>query len=716
MRSSDVEEGAQKIDSYLDTDAKNSEHTTSFSSTVTTSTYKSTAESSIQIDAVMDADTVRPPPAFDLLAALIEAFKPVVNASRVANLPLKKHALSQEVSISVTKPSTKRDPSTSTTSVVSSDSFQAGSLSSTPSPGRFQQTGPSSNKVGGPQRRELDLNNPESEVALSLLDTISGLVANIARIDGKSAAALTDAMLAVLPVEPEALSCAILNFTEQASVSVEEVIPFILPAIGKAWGNPGEGQIPKESSESLNVTFKDIIAQGSIVINQITTVAARIQAPIMQEVLQQVANAVYAVANHLDQIVCAIGRNDAGIQLDALVPCDSTTIESASVNTLTLNPISLTIGTSSLATATWNIIPTANPEAYDTVSEILPDPYSISSASNPDILQTGRPISSQFSVTDQSVTCTVGTSFSLRTTSPGLLPCPASAPVSTPGVNPKSGPCPETGYQCKDCLNGWFCPPVETPPQVVPCGLGWPCFHCKDGYFCSSTAALDPTAYIPDSYSVPLHPASTEAVETISPTLPSAPTPSHDFCVAVPGWTYLGCFRDAISRTLVGSKPVDYLRGSMSNYTCINHCAANGYSFAGTEHGFECWCGLSIRDDAVRLPENSCNVPCQDSANEYCGGSWVISVFRCAESNAQSGSKNSNSSTSKGVQASTQVPGSSPTVTTPPPYQETQSPSAALETTADSLLYASESKSTQTSSSAQPGPVAKLLANARHSK
>ncbi|QLI64697.1 uncharacterized protein G6M90_00g025400 [Metarhizium brunneum] len=378
MRSSDVEEGAQKIDSHLDTDAENSKHTTSFSSPGATSTYISIAESSILIDAVTDVDTVRPPPAFDLLAALIEAFKPVVNTSRVANLPLKKHALAQEVRLSVTKPSKKRDPSASTTSVVSSDSFQAGSLSSTPSPGRFQQTGPSSNEVGGPQRRELDLNNPESEVALSLLDTISGLVANIARIDGKSAAALTDAMLAVLPVEPEALSCAILNFTEQASVSVEEVIPFILPAIGKSWGNPGEGQIPKESSESLNVTFKDIIAQGSIVINQITTVAARIQAPIMQEVLQLVANAVYAVANHLDQIVCAISRNDAGLQLDALAPCDSTTIESASVNTLTLKPISLTIGTSSLATATWNIMPTANPEAYDTVSEILPDPYSIS--------------------------------------------------------------------------------------------------------------------------------------------------------------------------------------------------------------------------------------------------------------------------------------------------------------------------------------------------
>ncbi|KAG8418515.1 hypothetical protein J3459_012385 [Metarhizium acridum] len=331
MRSSEVEEGARKVDSHLDIDAKNSKHATSFSSPGATSTYKPVAESSIRMDDVVDVDTVRPPPAFDLLVAMIEAFKPIVNTSRVSTSALKKHALALEVRTLVTKSSTKRDPPTNTTSVLSSNSFQAGSLSSTPSPTRFQQTGPSSKKVGGPQRRELDPNNPESEIALSLLDPVSRLVANIAQIDMERAAALADAMLAVLPLEPEALSCAILNITEQASVSVEAVIPFILPAIGKAWGNWGEGQISKENPENLNDIFKDIIAQGSIVINQITTATALIQAPTMQEVLKQVANVVYAVANHLDQIFCAIGRNDDSLQLDALVPCDSATIESASL-------------------------------------------------------------------------------------------------------------------------------------------------------------------------------------------------------------------------------------------------------------------------------------------------------------------------------------------------------------------------------------------------
>lgn len=92
-------------------------------------------------------------------------------------------------------------------------------------------------------------------------------------------------------------------------------------------------------------------------------------------------------------------------------------------------------------------------------------------------------------------------------------------------------------------------------------------------------------------------------------------------------WDYLGCFQDAISRTLLGSKPTDYLQGNMSNSECINHCGSRGYGFAGTEHGQECWCGNSIRDDAVRLPEKNCGTPCQGTSELCCGGDWAISVY-----------------------------------------------------------------------------------------
>ncbi|OHW96827.1 WSC domain-containing protein [Colletotrichum incanum] len=85
---------------------------------------------------------------------------------------------------------------------------------------------------------------------------------------------------------------------------------------------------------------------------------------------------------------------------------------------------------------------------------------------------------------------------------PAVVQCPA-CPVSS--ANPSSGscPCPGRGYSCSECLNGWFCPPQETPMQPAPCGMGWPCYHCKGGWYCApggnsmaSGDANSPTAVV----------------------------------------------------------------------------------------------------------------------------------------------------------------------------------------------------------------------------
>jgi hypothetical protein len=52
------------------------------------------------------------------------------------------------------------------------------------------------------------------------------------------------------------------------------------------------------------------------------------------------------------------------------------------------------------------------------------------------------------------------------------------------GSQTSSHPCPNAGYSCSECPDGWFCPPSQTAPQSAPCGFGWACRACSGGWFC----------------------------------------------------------------------------------------------------------------------------------------------------------------------------------------------------------------------------------------
>ncbi|EFQ30848.1 WSC domain-containing protein [Colletotrichum graminicola M1.001] len=71
---------------------------------------------------------------------------------------------------------------------------------------------------------------------------------------------------------------------------------------------------------------------------------------------------------------------------------------------------------------------------------------------------------------------------------PAVVQCPA-CPASSAEPPSSSDPCPGRGYSCSECLNGWFCPPKETPMLPAPCGMGWPCYHCKGGWYCAPSGS-----------------------------------------------------------------------------------------------------------------------------------------------------------------------------------------------------------------------------------
>lgn len=187
------------------------------------------------------------------------------------------------------------------------------------------------------------------------------------------------------------------------------------------------------------------------------------------------------------------------------------------------------------------------------------------------------------------------------------LPSDNSLAPSAPGAD-TNGPCPDHGYTCDDCLDGWFCPPVQTPAWPAPCGYGWPCYQCESGWFC-----------------VPL------PGDTDTPTLfANAPTPSIVIPTSPPAtkeYQYAGCYADDSTRALSKAERLD-VRGGMTNEECVKFCQRQGLTLAGTEDGAQCFCG-NVLIGSVLLPPGRCNVPCTgDPTNStMCGGPWALSVW-----------------------------------------------------------------------------------------
>lgn len=186
----------------------------------------------------------------------------------------------------------------------------------------------------------------------------------------------------------------------------------------------------------------------------------------------------------------------------------------------------------------------------------------------------------------------------------------SSGPSGTGTVGSQTGPCPGQGYTCSECLNGWFCPPSQTPAAQVPCGLGWPCYHCQSGYFCVPASHTVFPALDAHAYSTP----STQAL--ISTDLPTADT-----------YQYVGCYQDNSDRSLRDAQLLS-VAGGMTTEQCVDFCQTQNFPIAGTEYSTQCFCG-NLLLDSVNLDEGQCNMTCSgDNSNlSMCGGSWALSIW-----------------------------------------------------------------------------------------
>ncbi|BFZ64028.1 hypothetical protein YB2330_005166 [Saitoella coloradoensis] len=93
------------------------------------------------------------------------------------------------------------------------------------------------------------------------------------------------------------------------------------------------------------------------------------------------------------------------------------------------------------------------------------------------------------------------------------------------------------------------------------------------------------------------------------------------------GWHYLGCYSDSSSRTLPKQTWLPAI--TTPSESCMDACAAAGYTLAGLEYYGQCFCGNTLPPTAgAARPEGECWMPCTGNSTQICGGDWRLSIYQ----------------------------------------------------------------------------------------
>jgi hypothetical protein len=99
--------------------------------------------------------------------------------------------------------------------------------------------------------------------------------------------------------------------------------------------------------------------------------------------------------------------------------------------------------------------------------------------------------------------------------------------------------------------------------------------------------------------------------------------------IALPaGWsTAYGCAVDTSSRVL-GSSEYYQFPDTNTPAACIALCGDRGFSLAGVEYGYECFCASSyVAGPPAVANVSDCNVPCAGDATQTCGGGLRLQIY-----------------------------------------------------------------------------------------
>ncbi|KAK0623035.1 WSC domain-containing protein [Immersiella caudata] len=97
--------------------------------------------------------------------------------------------------------------------------------------------------------------------------------------------------------------------------------------------------------------------------------------------------------------------------------------------------------------------------------------------------------------------------------------------------------------------------------------------------------------------------------------------------VTIEDYDHIGCWTDdsRLGRALSYDMEID--SSTFTTEECLAACRSEGYPFAGTEFGGECWCGSVIANDTRAAPESECNMPCNGDGTQTCGGPGRLNLY-----------------------------------------------------------------------------------------
>ena len=141
----------------------------------------------------------------------------------------------------------------------------------------------------------------------------------------------------------------------------------------------------------------------------------------------------------------------------------------------------------------------------------------------------------------------------------------------------------------------------------------------------SASASITANVSLSASASASISP-NVSASASVSASITAAPSPS---ATTLPSdeseWYSLGCAVDSEdARVLTGWSNQNW--DDMTVDSCLSTCEDQGYQFAGTEYGKECYCGSSI-SSTLSYTEGSCGMPCAGDSTEDCGGDWAVELY-----------------------------------------------------------------------------------------